>query len=773
MNKSIFDNISFPKIEFSKKDRSIVAYSERKTFERQKVMVTYIWEDKEPTLINVLSKKEYISKNIKTGKTTTRGTLSKHILGRSNYGCSIAYDATCKNESRDKFIAILDRDIIKRLWISDSDTVFQIVERYINQLNNRVENEQKQRFQKRSDKYFNEFKEPRFSEEFLNFSRKWIRENDRLFISKNKRNGLYKGYCSHCGWKFSLTHYNYVGERVVCPFCGEVLSFRFDHNNDTKIMFAANVGYFEKINGEPALRLFHIYRRKRGANYEDLEPKDFKEYARYVITEKKVFCWFCECRYGMGNHWVECGWYSTGFRVLDNYFAVFNNLPSLKIRTPLLKYKTIIEQRAHTDTELFKIIAAQRKYPSIEYLQTQGWTNLVLDVIRGDALKTLNPNGKNATEVFGIDVNKVKKYGIRINALQLHILKLADKANLTIDSDVLDYLKPNCDRLRQVRLTEKLFRFVKPIKFVHYSQGQKIQISDYCDYLDQLTTLNYDMKSEINLYPKDFHKAHTEMSLLITAHQKKIFETAVETVFENYHTLCEWTKDGYTVLMAKNCAEIVREGATQNHCVGNYCERVAKNESIILFLRRADKPDEAFYTMEIRPDMKKLNIIQCRGYKNSDPSPEIRAEVDAFLKKYERWFNRRPATGFDKNSIVSKYYKAVHKTEDGRYFSGWDRKTEYVIGEESITETDTNPDLVAVKGLHIASLEFAQNYGGGWSDVAILEVEVNMNDVIVPDAKDQIRTSRFKVIREVPMSEMGEWGEKHLLKQKKTAKVAA
>ena len=62
-------------------------------------------------------------------------------------------------------------------------------------------------------------------------------------------------------------------------------------------------------------------------------------------------------------------------------------------------------------------------------------------------------------------------------------------------------------------------------------------------------------------------------------------------------------------------------------------------------------------------------------------------------------------------------------------------------------------DIVAVEGLHVASFEFARNYGAGWKNVAILECEVNLNDVIVPDAVDQIRARRIKVLREVPKTE--------------------
>ena len=126
------------------------------------------------------------------------------------------------------------------------------------------------------------------------------------------------------------------------------------------------------------------------------------------------------------------------------------------------------------------------------------------------------------------------------------------------------------------------------------------------------------------------------------------------------------------------------------------------------------------------------------------------SEVDAFLKRYEKWFNHRKVIKND--HVTALYYKAVRK-KDGKYISNWDNRTEFRVGEVSECKMNKDPDRVAVEGLHVASFAFAKNYGASWKDVAILECEVDLNDVIVPDAVDQIRTKRLKVLREVPKTE--------------------
>ena len=154
--------------------------------------------------------------------------------------------------------------------------------------------------------------------------------------------------------------------------------------------------------------------------------------------------------------------------------------------------------------------------------------------------------------------------------------------------------------------------------------------------------------------------------------------------------------------------------------------------------------------MDIKKDMRRCNIVQVRGEKNAEATEEI----EIFCKKYKKWFNKRKLNGYDGDTVTVHYYKAVHKKKDGRYISGWDGRTVYRVGEWVETDTDTNPDSVAVKGIHIASLDFAVNYGSCWNDVAILEVEANIHDIVVPDAKDQVRARKIRVLREVPAEEI-------------------
>ena len=105
-------------------------------------------------------------------------------------------------------------------------------------------------------------------------------------------------------------------------------------------------------------------------------------------------------------------------------------------------------------------------------------------------------------------------------------------------------------------------------------------------------------------------------------------------------------------------------------------------------------------------------------------------------------------------------YKAVHK-QGGEYVSNYDTTFKYIIGG-LITEPKCNTDVDenCGKGIHVSHLNWALDYGRGWSDLAILELEVEIKDIIMPiDSDGKVRVPKAKVIREVPLSECGLYGK--------------
>lgn len=111
----------------------------------------------------------------------------------------------------------------------------------------------------------------------------------------------------------------------------------------------------------------------------------------------------------------------------------------------------------------------------------------------------------------------------------------------------------------------------------------------------------------------------------------------------------------------------------------------------------------------------------------------------------------------DKKKAV--FYKAVHK-KDNRYFSNYNNSFLYNIGQEIKIECDTNVNEDCSYGIHISHLDWALNYGAKWHDLAILEVETDIDKIVLPKNSDgKVRTSEITVLREVPLEECGLYGQ--------------
>ena len=115
--------------------------------------------------------------------------------------------------------------------------------------------------------------------------------------------------------------------------------------------------------------------------------------------------------------------------------------------------------------------------------------------------------------------------------------------------------------------------------------------------------------------------------------------------------------------------------------------------------------------------------------------------------------------GIKHNKKKAVFYKAVHK-KDNRYFSDYDHSFLYNIGRKIEVKCDINTDFGCSFGIHISHLNWALNYGKAWHDLAILEVETDIEKIVLPkNSNGKVRTSKITVLREVPLEECGLYGK--------------
>lgn len=594
----------------------------------------------------------------------------------------------------------------------------------------------------------------------------------RLMFYETVSRGKYIGHCE-CGATVPLTK-AHGGAFVVCPKCRHEARLRSTRNH-----WYQEQDYFAYIDRAKSGRgwISHLFMIDKVYDFSGSYPTGRTIYHCYVEEEERDFIDGAGNAYAFHPRMTDGAWIPgpgrthgmgyTGWRICDQPLKTYpGNLKRL-FRGSKYQYSALeIAAREHF-VDPFGYLTFYMQFPKIELLYKAGLYALARQcqsICDGHSTRRAL-EGIKGFKTLGISSRDELKECQGLTLEQLIARREAKGWQLTPEElglAITFLLRLNNDRGEDFE-----YDFISRERLFRYWMTQRAQFSDarnfLHDYIDDYIPACIELKANLNdtafKTPKDFKVSHDWILAEQKAQETKIYDALIEALHDSIHSLVEYSDGNFCIVMPRTSEEIVHEGVRQNHCVGRYCERVAKGESVILFVRRAEAPEEAFYTLEIKKDMKRCDVVQCRGFGNADMTDDVKT----FLAKYKGWFNRRSLKNYDGDKVTVRYFKAVHKRK-GRYISNADSNVEFKIGEWISADTNNDPDKVAVEGLHVASMEFAQKFGGYWSDVAILEVETNIHDVVVPNAADQVRTSKFRVIREVPMSEMGAWGKAHAKK---------
>lgn len=148
------------------------------------------------------------------------------------------------------------------------------------------------------------------------------------------------------------------------------------------------------------------------------------------------------------------------------------------------------------------------------------------------------------------------------------------------------------------------------------------------DYWDMSQRLGRDLDDLSVRYPRDLIAAHDRATELVK--QKELDDRA--NLFRIRRKLLHkysFAADGLLIRPAASQRELTEEGNALHHCVGTYGKRHAAGKTAIFFIRRASRPRESWYTLEL--DEKTLEVRQNRGKHNCARTPEVQAFEDKWL----------------------------------------------------------------------------------------------------------------------------------------------
>lgn len=473
------------------------------------------------------------------------------------------------------------------------------------------------------------------------------------------RSNVYFGYCSYCQKEYVLQEQPEHGTEYICPGCGSSTKAHAAGRGRGKLQDHAYIMSMAARDGALYAASFHVC-------------IDFRDdYLKARITFKDRQRWYFGpegmTRYrwqifngstGWGYDWQKyktiADDYEARMKIKSWIYPLDNvDLESTVVRHAHLKEYMKLDEENGGIPEPIRYLATYMKWPSIEHLIRPGLIRLANEKINGskrDVNKIINWKKTRPRDMFGIphkDINRLAellsaRYSPDYNPEQKRYLVatlgftvvwiLCKKHNIE--------LTPHQEKMIMDLENKKQFvsfmmgdHFLRKLNYIN-KQTSGIQntnyvvFSDWMDYLEECRELGYDITDDVILYPRSLKAAHDRVISI----RKYTEDEALRSLFgKRYKKLNRYSfeADGLFIRPCRDESELIREGKVQRHCVGGYASQHAKGYSAIFFIRRSEAPDQSYYTLEF--DEKNKRILQNRGFKNSNETPEVITFRDQWL----------------------------------------------------------------------------------------------------------------------------------------------
>lgn len=585
----------------------------------------------------------------------------------------------------------------------------------------RAENARKRRITKITDYVYRVMKDPQ------GIDLGWV--NNTVFGGKHyafldpsvgtKKDKVRRFYCSACGgtvdapWKHNKIE--------TCPLCGATLKVA---KTQAYRESYARVSYFYRdfdIKGRLALVMVTVNVKKVWRNgSEDVtwsnprrlltSPLDYK-WGNWM-TETAIY-------YNQYNGWSDRN--SDYFQTAAGYIYLPDPdvLKDTYYEDMLRPTVAIAERgwRINYDHLLMKdgsIVAGV-----YEMLARGGYQRLTRELVRGLYYDEDRPNwkGKNADEVLGINGQaRARLRKLDGGTRMIRWLKTAEKCGYKLTDEELVWLSRSLDvgdvnkimthkHLPRMGITSIINYLRKQVKKGgiprdYYRSTGQAAVALWLDYLDMADSMKLDLSRDSVYKPANLRERHDELAGIRAMKERerqaradaarlRKQAKAMEDKYPGVAPVCakikeiyEWAGDEYSVIVPAGAWDIMQEGVLLGHCSAReddnvYLERIEQETSYIMFLRKNDRKDSPWYTMEVEPGG---NVIQLRTYGDDDGKHKYhdRDEAKAALHIWRREIAKRLGQGEitkaqKSREMLLKYWDGLQKNGNiirGGYLKG-------------------------------------------------------------------------------------------------------
>lgn len=457
------------------------------------------------------------------------------------------------------------------------------------------------------------------------------------YMYYKRRGKMLDGFCSHCRTEVTLPIPRGVkkGKQLneviaFCPHCHSKVRLKMA-GRACNINDWQRMEYIQRVADGFLVRSM-VVNRHHDADFRKNEPwqwleEDFRTYFSFNGEIRKFL--FYHHHITGKNEWIfeQYGEPCKGVVYSANLRRIFigtkfqhSGLPEFIAEDPY---------PIRSDRYLEEYLRAQ----VLELFSKIGMTRLVRGAI-GDSWSSgvyfKNPHALSPAEALGVTKRELREMrALNISSDGCKLWLELKKAGYSVNTEMVQKLW-KCG-VTQYWSLERIAKYGDVIRTVEYmqSQGEKERnLSDWADYIENCKKLGYDNIDRRVKYPCEFRKMHDRVADEVMEKENRDRCSAFRDLYQKYSQTYAYADRHFIVRLPKSPNDLIREGREMHHCVGTYIDRVAKEESIILFIRRKEAPDVPFITAEVSP---KNRPVQIQDKYDKQP-PE---EVMRFWKKYQ------------------------------------------------------------------------------------------------------------------------------------------
>lgn len=493
---------------------------------------------------------------------------------------------------------------------------------------------------------------PDVPNDFMEWTKEYGLYTSRYIFYHAEQNRKEKdAYCMQCGSSIKAREPK-RDKQYVCPVCKKEAFLR--PWTSQNIHERANICLIQKLLDGSGLVARRFQATLWAGKEKDWKPdvylgEEVREFYSNDLIQYSHYEFGCYKNTGISrwcytaNEPHRKGWYYDDFQ-MGEARVYWKNLCQVRKGTSLkyIPLEKALRREPGVFMHIHDMMSILRRHPEVEYFIKMGFKRLSIDILKGRV--KLN-EGKKPWEVLGVNKELMQlalKYDVR--ARELELMKVASEIGYVLTKQEVRFFTQYFDG----KSINKILRYATPHKMHRYYTEvlvEKRNFGDYLDYLAAAEVCGYDMRNEMVLFPKHFRRAHDMAIEERLAREKKIENMEVQKKNREYakmvpgiKELYEFEDDHFFIKVPEKKSDFTKEGHMNNNCVGTYFDKVVKGQTVVVFLRKKELPDQAYCTVEIT---NVATLQQLRSRYNREAPPEAKEFAEKWMKEVKKRLKKK------------------------------------------------------------------------------------------------------------------------------------